>query len=309
VSAGEGARRWEVHLALAGAQTGFALFPILGKLALGAIPPLLFAALRVTAAALLLEGIHRFGDPQPIRRADRPRLFLYALLGVSFNQVLFILGLYYTTAINTTILTATIPVLTLAAAAALGRERVTLRGIAGVVLAGAGALALLGAQRFSWSSDTFRGDLLLLANSTSYSLYLVLSRSVLDRYRVVPFTAAVFRYGAILIGVLALPSLVRFEPRRVPALAWGCLAGVVVLCTVVPYLLNAWALARTHASRVAFFVFLQPLISTVLAIVVLGEGLTAATAAAGLLILAGLAITILPGAPAGAPDSVTLAGG
>ena len=290
-----GARRWEVHLALAGAQTGFALFPILGKLALGAIPPFLFAAFRVTAAALLLEGIHRLGDPQPIRRADRPRLFLYALLGVSFNQVLFILGLYYTTAINTTILTATIPVLTLAAAAALGRERVTVRGVAGVVLAGAGALALLGAQRFAWSSDTFRGDLLLLANSTSYSLYLVLSRSVLDRYRVVPFTAAVFRYGAILIGLLALPSLVRFEPRRVPALAWACLAGVVVLCTVVPYLLNAWALARTHASRVAFFVFLQPLISTVLAIVVLGEGFTAGTAAAGLLILAGLAITISPG--------------
>ena len=295
MSAGDGTRRWEVHLALAGAQTGFALFPILGKLALGAIPPFLFAAFRVAAAALLLEGLHRFRDPQPIRRADRPRLLLYALLGVSFNQVLFILGLYYTTAINTTILTATIPVLTLAAAAALGRERVTLRGAVGVVLAGAGALALLGAQRFAWSSDTFRGDLLLLANSTSYSLYLVLSRPVLAHYRVVPFTATVFRYGAILIALLAVPSFLRFEPRAVPALAWGCLAGVVVFCTVVPYLLNSWALARTHASRVAFFVFLQPLISTVLAIAVLGEGLTVGTAAAGFLILAGLAVTISPG--------------
>ncbi len=294
MSSGGGARRWEVHLALASAQVGFALFPILGKLALAGIPPFLFAAFRVGAAAFLLEVVHRAGDPQPIRPADRPRLFLYGLLGVSFNQVLFILGLYYTTAINTTILTATIPVLTLVAAVALGRERLTVRGAAGVVLAGAGALALLGAQRFAWSSDTFRGDLLLVGNSTSYSLYLVLSRPALARYRAVPFTAAVFRYGAILIALLAIPSLLRFDPRAVTPLAWSCLAGVVVCCTVLPYLLNSWALARTHASRVAFYVFLQPLIATGLAIVVLGEALSLKTAAAGLLILAGLAVTISP---------------
>ena len=49
------------------------------------------------------------------------------------------------------------------------------------------------------------------------------------------------------------------------------IAGVIVLCTVLPYLLNSWALARTHASRVAFSVFLQPLMSTFLAVLVLGE--------------------------------------
>jgi drug/metabolite transporter (DMT)-like permease len=292
VTAGGESRRWEVHLALAGAQVGFGLFPILGKLALGAIPPLLFAAFRVSAAALLLDGFRRLGDPEPIRPADRPRLFLYGLLGVSFNQLLYILGLYYTTAINTTVLTATIPVLTLAAAVALGRERFTARGAAGVVLAGAGALALLGAQRFAWSSETFRGDLLLVGNSTSYSLYLVLSRPILARYRVITFTATVFRYGAILIALLAIPSLLRFDARAVPPLAWACLAGVVVLCTVVPYLLNSWALARTHASRVAFYVFLQPLIATLLAIAILGETLTPKTAIAGLLIFAGLAVTL-----------------
>ena len=51
--------------------------------------------------------------------ADRKRLLLYGLLGVSFNQILFIFGLSLTTAINTTILTATIPVFTLAAAVLL----------------------------------------------------------------------------------------------------------------------------------------------------------------------------------------------
>jgi len=293
VSPRSAARPWEIHLALAGAQTGFALFPIFGKLALASIPPFLFAAFRVVAAAILLEGIRRIRAPEPIRATDRPRLFLYALLGVSFNQVLFIFGLFLTTAINTSILTATIPVFTLVAAVLLGREKLSLRAGLGILLAGAGALALLNAQRFDWSSDSFRGDLLLLMNCTSYSLYLVLSRPILAHYRVITFTAAVFRYGAALIVLIALPDLLRFEPSRVPPIAWACLGAVILFCTVIPYLLNSWALARTHASRVAFYVFLQPLITTGLAIAILGEALTLKTIVAGLLILAGLGVTLV----------------
>ncbi len=68
-----------------------------------------------------------------------------------------------------------------------------------------------------------------------------------------------------------------------------------MLCTVIPYLLNSWALARTHASHVAFYGFLQPLLSTVLAILVLGEALTSKTVWAALLILAGLAVSVVRG--------------
>lgn len=291
-----GAPPWPIHAALAGAQVGFALFPILGKLVLTAIPPLLFSAFRAAAAALLLEGIRRAQrTPERLRASDVPRLILYGLLGVSFNQILFIKGLALTTAIHTTILTATIPVFTLAAAVLLRRERLSARAAAGIALAAVGALALLNARRFDWGSAPFRGDLLLLANGLSYSLYLVLSRPVLARYHFVTFTAAVFRYGAVLIVLLALPEVLRFSPGRVPAAGWVCLAGVILLCTVIPYLLNSWALARTQASHVAFYVFLQPLLSTVLAILVLGEELTAKTVLAALLIFAGLAVAVARG--------------
>lgn len=302
-------RPWEVHAALAGAQVGFALFPIFGKLALASIPPLPFAAFRVTAAAVLLDLVRRAHgggrDGGAIRPADRPRLLLYALLGVSFNQILFISGLSMTSAIHTTILTATIPVFTLAAAVLLRRETLTARAAAGIALAGAGALALLNAHRFDWSDGSFRGDLLIIANSTSYSLYLVLSRRALAEYRATAFTAAVFRYGTPLIVLAAIPDLLRFSPSRTPPLAWACLAAVVVVCTVVPYLLNSWALARTQASQVAFYVFLQPLIATALAIPILGESLTTKTLVAGGLILAGLAVAVrrarIPAAAAATP--------
>jgi len=289
-----GGSPWPVHVALGFAQTGFALFPIFGKLALPSIPPLVLAAIRVTAAAAMLEVARRLSAPEMIAPSDRGLLVLLALLGVSFNQVLFILGLSLTTAINTSILISAIPVFTLAAAVLLGREATTMRAIGGILLAGAGAFVLLNAERFEWSSRFLRGDLLILTNGFSYSLFLVLSRPLLARYRALGFVAAVFRWGAIAIVLAAVPALLRFSPGSVAPVAWWSLAAIVVFCTVVPYLLNSWALARTQASRVAAYVFLQPVIASALAIVVLGERPNWRTALAAALIFSGLAVTLRP---------------
>lgn len=286
-----GREAWAVHLALLGAQTGFALFPIFGKIVLTSIPPLVLAAIRVVLAALLLEILRRASGDRELEREDRPAVLLYALLGVSFNQVLFILGLSMTTAINTSILTATIPVFTLAAAVLLGREAMKRRAAAGAVLASAGVLVLLDVSHFDLGSRYLRGNLLILANSVSYSFYLVLSRPILARYSARTVVSRIFLYGAGPILLMAAPSLGRFAPSAVSARSWWSLAGIVAFCSVLPYLWNSWALARTEASRVAFYVFLQPLIASALAVLVLGEPLDRRTVFAGALIFAGLAVS------------------
>jgi drug/metabolite transporter (DMT)-like permease len=292
-----GGSPWTVHAALAVAQTGFALFPIFGKLALGSISPFVLAAIRVVSAAVLLELVRRGSGAPPVSRADRPQLVLYALLGVSFNQVLFILGLSMTTAIHTTILMSSIPVFTLAAAALLRHETLSTRAVAGTLLAGSGALLLLSARGFDWQSRYFRGDLLLLANCLSYSLFLVLSRRILARCEPMTFVAAIFRYGAIPIVLVSIPSLWSFSPSAVTAVAWVSLAAIVLFSTAIPYFLNTWALARTDASRVAAYVFFQPLVASALAILVLRERPGWTTAGAALLILSGLAVSSIRRTP------------
>jgi len=283
------------HLALLAAQTGFALFPILGKLALATISPFVFAALRVAAAALILEAVRRLAGDRELEPRDRPAVFLYALLGVSFNQVLFIWGLSLTTAINTSILTATIPVFTLGVSVLLGRERLQARTLIGVAFATAGVLVLLDVSRFDPSSRLLRGDLLILSNSLSYSCYLVLSRPILSRYSARTIVSRIFLFGAAPIVLLAIPSLARFSPAGVTRLSWLSFAGVVLFATVLSYLWNSWALARAEASKVAFYVFLQLLIASVLAVIILGERFGVRTAAAAGLIFAGLAVSVLAG--------------
>jgi drug/metabolite transporter (DMT)-like permease len=287
------AAAWEVHSALFAAQTGFALFPTLGKIALTSLSPLPLAALRVASAALLLEAVRRVSGAGRLASGDRRKVLVYGLLGVSLNQVLFILGLSMTTAINTTILTATIPVFTLGVAVILKKESLTVPSAIGVFLATAGALVLVGIERFDWRSQYVRGDLLLLGNAIAYSLYLVFSRPILAHYSVLTIVSRVFLYGAPAILLFAAPALARFSPRAVTPGSWASLAGIVLFCTVIPYALNSWALAHTGASRVAVYVFLQPLIASGVAIVVLGERPTLRTVVAGLLILSGLAVSLI----------------
>jgi drug/metabolite transporter (DMT)-like permease len=281
-----------VHLALLGSQAGFALFPIFGKLALVSIPAMALASVRVVSAALLLLLLRRLAGGESIAREDRRAILLYALLGVSFNQVLFVLGLSLTSAIHTTILNAMIPVYTLVAAAALGRERLSARAAGALLVAGTGAFLLVRPERLDWRDSSLRGNLLLVGNGISYAFYLVLSRPILAKYRVSTVVAGVFAYGAPAIVLAAVPTLRNFSPARVTPLAWASLAAVVVVCTVLPYLGNSWALARTKASRVAFYVFFQPLIAASLAVALLHERLTPRTVLAGILILAGLAISL-----------------
>jgi drug/metabolite transporter (DMT)-like permease len=294
VTGGRGGHELRIHLSLLTAQVGFAIFPVLGRVALAEIPALVAASIRVVTAALLFEAIRRFAGASRIAATDRPRVLLYALLGVSLNQVLFIIGLSMTSAINTAIMTASIPAFTLGVAVALGREKLSRRAALGVALAGAGALLLLDAARLQLGSSYLLGNFLLLLNCLSYAAYLVLSRPIASRYPIVSVVALLFRFGAVPIVLVSLPALLAFD-YRVSGRAWASLAGIILLCTVIPYFLNFWALSHTDASKVALYVFLQPLVSTLLAILFLGERLTGRTLAAGALILAGLGVTAIGG--------------
>ena len=283
-----------VFSALLVAQLFLGVFPVIGKIALATIPPLPFAFFRVGGASALLWGLSRFRPREPVAREDRPRFWLLSFLGVSVNQIFFITGLSLSTAINAAILMTTIPLLTLAFAIMAGREAAAVRKIAGCALALGGALVLVGAARFDWRSDLFLGDVLLMTNAACYSLYLVLSRDLLRRYSAATFIRVTFLMGAAPVAVFAAVPIARMRFSRVTPVAWLCLAAVIVFASVAAYMLNAWALARTHASRVAVFVALQPVVATALAIVWLGELPTAKTGLAAGLIAAGLVVSRPP---------------
>jgi drug/metabolite transporter (DMT)-like permease len=282
-------------VALLVVQLCFGSFPVFGKLALAETAPLVLAAFRAVAGAAVLTLLAKRLDPgDAFDAGDRRTLLVLAFFGIVANQVLFVVGLSKTTATNATLLTAMVPVLTMGVAAVRSRQRPGARRLVGIPVALAGLLWLLDVSRLDFGDRTFVGNALILGNALSYSIFLVLSRDILRRHSAIAVTAAVFRYAALPVLVLALPDLWRFRPGALTGRAWTGIAGAVVLATVVSYSLNAWALARTGASTTAMFIYVQPLVAMTLAKAFLGESPSPRTAAASALIFAGIASATWP---------------
>jgi drug/metabolite transporter (DMT)-like permease len=167
VQAAGGSRAAIVALLLV--QVIFATLHIVGKVVLAEIPALAFAASRVLIATPLLVVMAWRHDRVLPSARDWRALALLGLLGVFANQLLYLVGLRFTTATNAAILMPSIPVFTVAAAAILGTERLTERRIAGISLAAVGALVLLDPARLQLGGPASLGNLLVAGNCLCYA--------------------------------------------------------------------------------------------------------------------------------------------
>ncbi len=106
------------------------------KYAVGGFPPLPFVALRFTLAGLLLLGLLRILSPKSWpRKRDLVSMAGVGVVGVGMNNVAFTIGVSLTTASETALIYAAVPIWGILLGLALGLERPTLWGIAGVALA------------------------------------------------------------------------------------------------------------------------------------------------------------------------------
>ncbi len=292
---GGSGQRVRVVAALLVVQAMFGVHYLLAKILLEAIPPRSWAVLRVTGGALVLWGIAlAWRRRLPSRPGDVLRLALYSVFGVVLNQVLFVEGLSRTTPIHSSLINTSIPVLTLLFAVLLGRETLTRRKLAALAIALAGVLLVIRPDPRVVLDLRTTGDLLTLANATSFSLFLVLSKRVLSRCDPLGAAAVLFGFGALGIGLVGGPSLAHFDPASVPPAVWAIGAFIVLGPTALTYLLNYWALARVDSSIVALFVYLQPLIAGALSWIVRGDRPATTTLAGGALICAGVYLAVRP---------------
>ena len=272
-------------------QVVFATLPIASKLILPVVEPLGIAAFRIFGAALAFAAVKwatRRGHVTAPR--DLLALFGLSLLGVVLNQVLFLEGVQRTTAVHANILITTIPVFTLGIAMLLGRERGTALKMSGIALAGAGAAYLALARTGGADGASLLGDTLVVVNSVCYAWYLVLSKDLLKRYDPITVVTYVFLFGALIIAPFGVPALARIPAEALTVRRLLVIGYIIVFTSFLTYLLSIWALKRAQSSLVAMYVYVQPLVTALLAPLVLGERVTPRAGLASLLIFSGLAL-------------------
>lgn len=270
-------------------QVLFAGISVAGKFVLPHVPALPLALCRLLAAAIVLFALERFLIRAPIPPPrDLAAFALFALLGVVLNQGLFLLGLERTSATHAVLIIATIPAFTLLVATLLRHERADRVKTAGLALSFGGVALLVLSGGLAQAQGSLVGNLLIAANALSYSTYLVLSRPYLARHDPLTVIAWTFVFGTLEMGLVATAPLLRVDWTLLPQDTWIAFLYILIGATIMSYGLNNWVLRHVQASRVASFVYLQPLLGVLLAALLLDERITPTVLISGALILAGV---------------------
>lgn len=277
-----------VHSALAIAALLFSLNYIVSKVAMRAFTPFVFAYLRIVGATLILNLLLREREAPPLSPYDRRRLLGYAILAVVINQTFFLAGLALTTAHVAAILITTIPIFALVVAISLRQERATTLKISGITLAAAGAVLVIGFEGLGGTRRAAIGDLLIVLNSLSYALYLVLSKPIMATLSARRVISVMFLYGALILLPFAIWPMLNEPWSTIGRGAWIGLGVVIIGPTVAAYLINAWGLAHADSSLVAAYTYLQPVFTVILAAIFLGEAIGPTALVSGVMICAGV---------------------
>lgn len=258
------------------------------------ILPMGFVLVRVVFACLLFWISAVFvQDKEKLHKHDYIRLAFCGLFGVAINQLLFFAGLNITTPINAALIMTTNPVLVLLMAHFLIRERISYTKTAGIILAlsGAGVL-IVSAGKASFTEASALGDLMVLINSLSFAIFLVIVKPLMMRLHPLTVMKWTFLFGSVFVLFFGTEEMLNAQWEKMHSDIWLSVVYVVVATTFLAYLFNILALRELEASQVSVYIYLQPLFATGFS-VLFGEGLPHwIHLITGLMIFAGIWLTL-----------------
>ncbi len=264
------------------------------RLALREISPVTLIFTRFALGTALLVGALLFRRRPLVPPPDAwPMLALMGFVGIFVHQLLQSYALTVTTAVRAGWLMALIPIWSALLAALFLGERLGAAKSAGLALGFAGAVLVVTRGRAGpgfLALPGTRGDLLLLASSLNWAIFAALGHGTIRRLGSLRATT-----GAMFLGLLMLaPLFLRSAGwREYPALSGPGLAAVLFLglgASGVGYLFWYGALEKIETTRVAAFIYLEPLVTLAAGMALLGEEVHATTIAGGLLVFGGVAL-------------------
>ena len=216
------------------------------------------------------------------RRSELPVIGLTGFLGISVYHVALNFGEVTVQAGAASLLISAAPVFTALLSVAFLRERLTSLGWMGILLAFAGValIALGGGQGLHFTA----GALLILLSATAAAIYSILSKKILRHHGALEFTCYTIWAGTLPLLVF-LPGLMRQLPVAAPP-ATRAVVYLGIFPAAIAYVLWNYALARMPLSLLASFLYLSPVLASLIAWLWLGE-------LPGLLTIVGGGIAIL----------------
>lgn len=266
------------------------------RVAVAEAEPLAVAVLRYAVAGVIMIAIALMLRRARIRAtaSEWAPVIALGLLQFGLFGWLFTASLQYVPSARAALVLATMPILTLALSALMGRERLTVPKFCGALIAFGGVMVALGDRALTTGDDAWKGDALMFGAALVSSIYNVLTGLYVRRFPPVAMTAAQLPVGAaalfvalVLVGDVS--HLVSFTPT-----GWVAVVFLATIGGAASFYSWIWALERIAPSRVAVTVSLNPVCAALLGALVLEEPLTARLLLGLVGVVAGIALTNWP---------------
>jgi drug/metabolite transporter (DMT)-like permease len=232
------------------------------------LPPFGFIVLRVGFAGILfIVSSILFIRERIDFKKDFFKIVICSITGCGANMLLFFKGLSITNPINGAILMACTPVFVVVFAAFLIKEKMSVIRYFGIGIACIGAVLLLGGTHFTFNQTRIWGDVAVAANAIIYSFYLVYAKPLLKKYHPITLSAYTFSIGFLFVLPFGFNEFRETNFSVIPLEIWYYIIFILLGATFLTYLLNAYALRVASASMVGSYIYLQPVLAIIIAVV------------------------------------------
>jgi len=251
-----------------------------------------FIQLRLMGAGFIFLIVSFFAPKQKVDTSDYLRFFFAALLGMCINMLMFFKGLELSTPINSSVIITLTPVMVLVLSYMFLKEKIGVLKLGGIFIGFAGAVILIfyGKKVSVNAPNAMLGNIMFLINASAFAGYLVLSKPLTQKYHTLVILKWMFLIGIILSFPITQAEFRSVEWTLLPFDAIWRMSFVIIGTTFLTYLLNMYALKALPASTIGAFIYLQPLIAIIYAIISGNDTLDLVKIIAMLFVFSGVAL-------------------
>lgn len=230
------------------------------------LPPNTFIFLRVFGALILFLPL-KLLIKEKVAKKDIALMAACAFFGAALNMLTFFNGLVNTSALNASIIMTLNPILVAIMGAVILKEHFNWTRKLGIVIGSIGAIVFITTGSNGGIQLNFAGDFMILINASSYALYLVLAKPLMQKYH--PFTIMfwVFLFGSFYTSFFTFNEWQNIHFNAFTFNQWMAFIFVILGTTFLTYLLNLSAMKKVSPTVVSAFIYLQPLLVSIILLV------------------------------------------
>ena len=283
-------KRLLAHLALFAANLIYGInYTVAKEVMPDYIEPLGFILVRVTGSVVLFWLCYALFYYEKVKKGDLLKLAVCGLFGVAINQMLFFEGLNLTTPINAAVIMVSNPILVLLFGIFLATERFSTKKGIGVALGALGAIVLItNGGQLSMKNEYFWGNIMVFINASSYAVYLVLVKPLMQKYKPITVISWVFLFGILFVIPFGWSDFQAIQWATMPSGILWRVAFVVIGTTFLAYLFNIYGLKTLNPSTVSTYIYLQPVLASIVAIMASSDSLDITKIGSSILIFLGV---------------------